>query len=141
MEDIPYYIYKLEIGDYFYFGSSKDKDRLSKHKYNCYNPNYTNYNYKVYRKIRELCPNPNNFYDFVDFSIYHENLNIELKKYMENHYLQKHNNNPYCLNSDKSIFKHGETLQEYRKRKLPCSICNVMISSRNLSRHKKTIHN
>ena len=117
MERADYYIYKMEIGDYFYFGSSCDKNRIIKHKSCCYNPKQIGHNNKLYTKIRELCPNPLHFYDFVDFTIYHNNLNNELKKYYENFYIQKHKDNEYILNTEKYIFQKGENMKNYYNKK------------------------
>jgi hypothetical protein len=80
---MTYFIYKIEIGDYFYWGSSKDECRLNGHKTHCYTPKSKSYNYKVYKKIRQLCPNPLWFYDFIHYDIYYDNLDISTKKYLE----------------------------------------------------------
>ena len=49
---MSYYIYKLEIGDYFYYGSSKMKGntRLIRHKSNSYCIKSKEYNTKKSRK-------------------------------------------------------------------------------------------
>lgn len=142
MEDTSYYIYKLEIGDYFYFGSSKT-DRLKKHKYNTYTEKREQ---KLYKKIRELCPNPKYFYNFIDFSIYHNNLNKNISKYLENMYLQNHKDNPYSLNSNIYIFKKGETQKDYEKNKyynsktIKCKCCNSKsMKEKNYKKHLKTL--
>lgn len=138
-------LYKLEIGDYFYFGSTKnEEDRYRCHKKDCYTINKPKYNNKLYTKIRELCPNPNNFYDFVDYQVYHKNLNLELKKYMENFYLQKHKDNPYCLNSNKRIYQQNENKSSYQRKyhqeRVLCNICNKSMNRSSLLKHKKNIH-
>ena len=111
-----YYIYKLEIGDYFYWGSSKSPRRLNWHKTTCYNPKTIGYKYKVYQKIRQLCPNPKHFYDFISYEVFYDKLDIKTKKYLEQNILQKHKNNPYCLNSNFLIQQQGESRNEYFKR-------------------------
>ena len=139
-----YQIYKIEIGDYFYFGSTKSEKRLNEHKSDCYNLNRFTYNFKVYRKIRELCPNPLHFYSFVNYSIIHENLNKQIKKYMENFYINREKDNPYCLNDNKRVQQNGETRRnnhnEYKRERVICSECNKNFSRNYLREHIRRKH-
>ena len=146
---MSYYIYKLEIGDYFYWGSSKlnYNSRLSIHKYNCYNPKRKGYNTKLYKKIRELCPNPKHFYDFIYYEKYYEDLDISTKKYMENMILQRYKDNKYSLNSNKGVYKHNQTKVdfdrehwgEYKREKIICEKCGMLISRNSIRKHQRTI--
>ena len=136
---MSYYIYKLEIGDYFYYGASNQKniERLHKHKSVCYNRRNADYNLKVYQKIRQLCPNPLHFYSFVHFERYHEHLTLELKRYMENHYLQKYKGNPHSLNVVNEIMMNISTPEFYRG-KIPCIICGKLSMRTNMKRHQRS---
>jgi len=53
--DMEYTFYKIQVGNECYVGSTKDfKSRMSGHKHSCHNDKDTNYNFKVYKSIREL---------------------------------------------------------------------------------------
>ena len=139
---MSYYIYKMEIGDYFYYGSSKQlgNGRLNDHRKVCYNINQKGYNYKIYKKIRQLCPNKKHFDYFVDFDRFYEHLDISTKKYYENMLLQKYKNNPYSLNVDTSIQQQGQTKRQHQKERVNCPTCNKLICRGNISNHNKTQH-
>ena len=47
-------VYKITVGEETYVGSTYDlKNRLRGHKSSCYNPESKEYNYKIYKYIRE----------------------------------------------------------------------------------------
>ena len=137
-----YFIYKLEVGDYFYWGSSKSDNRIHRHKNASYNIKNYEYEYKLYKKIRQLCPNPKHFYSFIHFEKYYENLDIDTKKYMENLLLQKYKDNPYSLNIQVRI--QLTTFNEYRKlwhnKRINCPICNKEMNKSSLGLHKRRKH-
>ena len=52
---MEYTFYKIQVGNECYVGSTKDfKSRMSGHKHSCHHDKDTNYNYEVYKSIREL---------------------------------------------------------------------------------------
>jgi len=67
-------IYIITTGGEGYIGSTNDfKKRISDHKYNIYNKNSKQYNYKLYKKIRE-----NNCQ--YEINIYEDNLSLNKKE-------------------------------------------------------------
>ncbi len=141
-----YYIYRIDVNEYFYYGSSKDKYRISKHKYRCY---IENSNFKLYKKIRELELS----FDNLTLNKIHENLTIEEKKRLENKYLRENKDNPLSLNDNTRIQLEGMTRKElnmfynreYRiknndkiKSKIPCNKCGKCISKYKIKRHQQS---
>ena len=113
-----YSIYRLEYGLWFYYGSTKQTPyrRNQKHYSNCFNPtDIKKYNRKIYKKLRELTT-IDNYYKKINILVLHDNLTIQQKKEYEGFYLDFNRDNPYLLNDDKLLMKHGETLLEYKKR-------------------------
>ena len=52
---MEYTFYKIQVGNECYVGSTKNyKNRISNHKHSCHHDTDTNYNFKVYKSIREL---------------------------------------------------------------------------------------
>ena len=111
-----HYIYKLNIIDtpYFYYGSSGDKYRYGRHYNRCYNQNSHHYNYKLYKKIRELVPIKGNYVTKIKMNKILERLTEDEAKIGENCLVNKHINNEYCLNMNRVKLTNDETIS-YRK--------------------------
>ena len=146
-------IYKLfcKDADEFYVGSSTEfHQRKIKHKSCCNNVNRKNYNYPVYKYIRN-----NGGYDKFDYEILelgeYEDKNcmknreryfIETLKPSLNSYIPNRTKKEYC-DDNKDIIKQYyqnniEEINERRKEKITCEICNCKIARNGLGKHKKT---
>jgi hypothetical protein len=79
---MEYTFYKIQVGNECYVGSTKDfKKRMSTHKYSCHHDKDTNYNYKVYKSIREVGWDNINFMiiDKIIYDYKNEALDMETK--------------------------------------------------------------
>ena len=149
---LDYYIYRIEVKGYFYYGSSYRLDRKTYHYNECYYPSHTNYNYPKSKKIRELIPNSINFNNLVNFTKLHIGLSKTKKEELELYYIQKYKDSKYNLNGDKYIFQNGDTIEGYMKnyrnnnrnklnndgrRKVICKDCGVIHSYSNGTNHRR----
>ena len=161
---MTYNIYKLQIQEYFYIGSSKTKTRYTEHKSVCFNTNNDKYNLKVYRKIRELTIQ-DRFYDDVKEIILEKDITDDKKSEIEDKYIDL--DNPHCLNSQREN-QHSysreynnnirseyynrnkdkvkqDQLRYYNKNKdiinikSHCYVCDCNTTARNIKRHNESI--
>tara|TARA_R110001632_G_scaffold28910_2_gene76940 strand:- start:1162 stop:1635 length:474 start_codon:yes stop_codon:yes gene_type:complete len=135
-------IYKLfcKDADEFYVGSSTEfHKRQLNHKTRCNNKNDIKHNYKVYQYIRNNGGYDNWNYEIVELGEY-ENKNC--MKARESHFIKtlKPSLNSNIPNrSHKEYYEDNiEKINEKRKEKITCEICNCTISRDGLGRHKKS---
>ena len=106
-------VYRLEYKKYYYIGSTDNfKNRFIKHKSNCFNINSTKYNFKIYKKFRELGLLKDIFYNDLKHTIILENLDKSVLKETENDYINL--DDEFCLNSkNENTLKGKEYKKEY----------------------------
>ena len=129
------YIYRMNIKDKYYIGSTKDiKYRIEHHKYRCYNSNCDNYNLNVYKYIRENCADWSEVsFDILDV---YDDISIEFKREIEQYYIDYFSNN---LNMRSSISK--SISEYYQKNKLNERVqceCGRFVVRRHLKGHRKS---
>ena len=129
------YIYKMNIKDKYYIGSTKDiKYRIRRHKSDCYNQNTRSYNFKVYKYIRENCADWSEVsFDILDV---YDDISIEFKREIEQYYIDYFSNN---LNMRSSISK--SISEYYQKNKLNERVqceCGRFVVRRHLKGHRKS---
>ena len=146
-------IYELSYKNYHYIGSTKDfKKRFYKHKSFCFSKNLKEYNYKVYKKFRELGLKKENFYKEVKHNI----LVCEIFKWeckiIENSFIDLEDE--YCLNNQKENQnawnedgshnkeydkKHNKKNYEKNKNTFHCDVCDKSFAKKyNLTAHYKS---
>ena len=127
-EKIQGTVYKVEIGDKFYFGSTKEplNKRANKHNYKIRNGSKT--------KFHIECQN-NLIYNVKCEEIYKGD---DFQEY-ENKLILENINNPNCLNM-KVVKADEERKKQLRKKKTTCQLCDKEITCKNMSRHLKNIH-
>ena len=86
------YIYRMNINDKYYIGSTKDiKLRILNHKSYCYNEHAQQYNFKVYKYIREYCDDWSEVsFDILDV---YDVISKEFRREIEQYYIDYFNNN------------------------------------------------
>jgi len=90
------YIYKIKVGDYFYFGKTNSlSQRKYKHRKDCFSRSKKAYHRKLYKKIRELGIKRETFYNDIQLKIVYRCSKEETKMY-EKYCINL--NNDYCLN-------------------------------------------
>ena len=143
-----FYIYKLK--DCNYIGcTSNIKERIVRHKLNRNNSNMKNYHLKVYKFLRE-----NNIeVELIIIEYYDKDCSRKIKNLVEQFYINLFdsiNNGTNTYNAFQSkrqrreyIRKHQqknkERINELKRIKVKCNICNCFINRNNLQRHKKSI--
>ena len=144
-------IYKITTGNDIYVGSTFDfKGRMRRHRYSINNENSKDYNFKIYKKIRE-----NN--GEWEMTIYEDNLSMskdELRKYEEEIRLllgatlnsQRAYRTKEQLKEDASKScklyndEHKEYFKELRaanKENIKCE-CGSIVTRYEISRHRRT---
>ena len=151
------WVYKLfcEDAQEFYIGSTTDfhKRKIS-HKTDCNNKNSKQYNYKVYKFIRE-----HNGYDNWEFEILEESeyenkyllydreryfietLKPTLNCFIPNRTQQDwyEDNKEHRKEYDKKYYlRNIDKISEYGKEKILCEVCNCNVRRDYLSKHKKS---
>ena len=141
---MSYYIYKLQIGKYWYIGSSYQTNRLKGHKHDCFNPNRKNYNSNVYKKIRELTIKEN-FYSSVQEIKIEENVSENNKADREDFYIDL--SNQYCLNTkrenqNRNINGISNPIYNLNNTNFSCYLCGskmTKMTKSNYNIHCKTL--
>ena len=114
------------VKDKYYIGSTENIIvRIQRHKSNCYNKNTKEYNYKVYKYIRENCDDWSEvLFDILDV---YDVISKEFRKEMEQYYMEYFSNNLNMIGAilDKNKLKFG--LSKYHKKKVKCE-CGRIIS-------------
>jgi hypothetical protein len=160
------FIYKISCKDLnvkqCYFGSTIDfNKRKWSHKSVCNNENGKYYNYPLYQFIRENNGWDNFKMQVIDFitsedkEIYQkceakyirDNIDIVLNKQIPDRKKEEWNEDnkekiiEYCQNNKEKRSEYyqnnKEKINEYKKQKVPCDICNKILTKGTLSRHKK----
>ena len=137
------YIYRMNIKDKFYIGSTKDiKYRIQKHKYSCYNQNPNkpadSYNCKVYKYIRDNCDD----WSEVSFQILdvYDDISKKFRLEIEDYYIKYFNNNLNMrdakLDKEKRAITDKKRREESRKKVL-CE-CGRIVNLGGIWSHKKT---
>ena len=102
-----YCIYEIKIEDYVYYGSTVDfKARIRRHKSCCYNKKSKKYNYRVYKKIREL-----GAFDKCEINIIEDKIETEKEAISIERFYVESFNPEKLLNKDVP----GRTQKEYSK--------------------------
>lgn len=134
-------VYKLCCDDVkeFYIGSSENFiERKRRHKSNCNNPNSTEYNYKVYKYIRENGGYENWKYETIEEKEF-ENKNV--LKIREQHYIDLFKPSLNMVNAieneEQRKQKQNQYDQKQRAIKINCP-CGGKTDKRNKPSHEKT---
>jgi hypothetical protein len=133
------FIYKIEVESELYIGSTKQKlsHRQAEHNCRLNNPNYSNYNYPLYRFCREkkvkkiIC-------ELI------EEVNDSELVLLEQEYIK-------MLEPSLNAYRAYRTIEEYKKqiikdhkksnsKKNNCPICNKEMLQNNIKRHIKNNH-
>ena len=144
------YIYRMNVKDKFYVGSTKNiKNRINKHKSNCYNQNVKDYNMKVYKYIRENCADLSE----ISFSILdvYDDISKEFRKDIEQYYIDYFSNNLNSYSANFSKERKAEKVRlryrndeeyrnNYKKRKSEKIICECgkVVSFGYIGQHRKS---
>ena len=109
---MTFVVYKIELGKYYYYGSTDDmKRRFTKHRSDCFNQNTCNR--KVYKYMRSIGITYDNFYDKI---IPIEICSIKpgvIPKYIENKFIDL--SDPYCLNTYRAYITEEERNSYHQK--------------------------
>ena len=140
------FIYKINIGDMCYIGSTKDIHmRMLYHKSVCYNEKCRNYNLKLYKTIREHYGTDWNkvIWNVVDC---YYNVDKTFRNEIEQYYIVLFKSE---LNMRGVIFigmkqyqnqyriKNRDIIKERQKQKITC-ICGSIISKTNTKQHENS---
>jgi hypothetical protein len=139
----------------YYIGSSKDfKARCWEHKSNCNNQNRKQYNYKVYKYIRENggwdcwnmillydypCKNKNELEQEERRAIkeYKSTLNQFIPCRTQKEYYQDNKVKKSQYNKEYNEV-NKEEIAEKRAIKINCDICNSLVRKRDIAKHKRS---
>ena len=134
------FIYKIEIDNELYIGSTKQKylsQRQQLHNRDLNNPNYSNYNSPLYRFCREkkvkkiICE----LIETVDDS--------ELR-ILEQKYIKMLEPSLNTRRAHRTIEQHKEQIRlankKYSQKKSNCPICDKLMLKRNINQHIRNIH-
>lgn len=134
------YIYRMNVKDKFYVGSTKDIIQRKKfHKYRCYNQNDINhYNLKVYKYIRNNCDN----WCEVSFNILdvYDDISKKFRKDIEQYYIDYFSNNLNSIGAKFIQEKRDITdkiKNEKRREKIICE-CGRVVNFSSIDRHRKS---
>jgi len=156
-------IYTIRSGDSIYVGSTTNYvKRKTKHKCSIYNENGHEYNYKLYKIIREnngeWDMQPYSKYpcnDVVEQTIEEQRICLLLKADLNSQCCgtglnrselgkQEYEKQYYVKNKDKILEHHKQyntvnkdKISEYQKQKVTCD-CGCILTRTNLPKHKKT---
>ena len=150
------FIYKIMVGDVCYIGSTCDiRNRIWKHKSDCYNKNCKNYNLKLYKTIREVYGMD---WDKVKWSVIdcYYNVDKTFRKEIEQYYIDLFKSE---LNMIGVVCDYKQYLKQYRNenkekikeinkqyrnknkqklnQKITCG-CGSTYTKRNKKRHEKS---
>ena len=122
-----------------YIGSTKNiKDRIRRHKFNCYNERHLKYNYKVYQYIRD-----NGNWENFEFIILEECENDKLKRLEQSYMdvykptLNSYNANGMKLTNHEHKTSYNIRNKEKRNEKFDCE-CGGRYSYSYKAKHFKT---
>ena len=133
------FIYKIEVGENLYIGSTKHKlcDRQARHNYILNNPNDNNYNLLLYRFFREhniekiICE----LIETVDNS----ELRILEQEYINMLEPKLNTNRAYRTKEEKKEYE-----KKYKRKtdkiKGNCPICNKLMTKKYINTHINTFH-
>jgi len=130
----------MNINDKFYIGSTINiHNRIIRHKSFCYNQNGKEYNFKVYKYIRENCADWSEVsFDILDV---YDDINKEFKREIEDYYIKYFSNNLNMrgakFDKEKSDKKFYKKRNEEKREKVQCE-CGRFVSGYNIARHRKT---
>jgi hypothetical protein len=148
------YIYKINVKDKYYIGSTENiEQRIQIHKSRCYNINSTKYNYKVYKYIRENC----NDWSEVTINILdvYDVISDEFKLEIEQYYMDYFSNNLNMVRAKRSIEldkvrcnkrrkikynndeEYRNKMNERKREKVECE-CGIIVNRTNISTHRKS---
>jgi len=133
-------IYKLQIGDCFYIGSTKN-NRFLNHKSNCFNDNYKGYDYKVYKHIRSKGITFDTFEENVKHIFICDTIEIH-RADIENSFIDL--SNPLCLNNRRenqncrNYELYYKNNKEYINEKIPCEFCSKLSKRHKIKRHQRS---
>jgi hypothetical protein len=156
-------IYTIRSGKSIYVGSTTNYvKRKTKHKCSIYNENGHEYNYKLYKKIREnkgiWDMQPHSKYpcnDVVEQTIEEQRICLLLKADLNSQCCgtglnrselgkQEYEKQYYVKNKEKLLEHHKQyntvnkdKISEYQKQKVTCD-CGCILTRTNLPKHKKT---
>ena len=147
MEDLcKVIIYRME--DVNYIGSTKTtlKQRASSHRADCFNPNYKEYNYPIYKHIR------NNMLGIRVIPIKELFVGKTACRMVEQYYIDKYDSINNGLNTYRSYTTSLELREQQRKsekksyqkhkekrsKKVKCERCGSVVNYSNLPKHHRT---
>jgi len=117
---VSYHVYKMKVEDckekeiYFYFGCSDNNGRYGL-EYICFNKKTREYNYPIYKKIRQLGVTKAQFSEKINVSVIKGWLNQESAYDLETRLIDENFENKYCLNEQRKCEK--KKLQKTNKKK------------------------
>jgi hypothetical protein len=128
VDEINGIVYKVNIGNKYYIGSTKNKlnERENKHNFKIKNGSKT--------KFHDECIK-NNIYKVKCIELYR---GTDYKE-IENKIVLESLNDKHCLNM-KAVISNKERRKEQRSVKGKCELCGVEMLKKNLKRHKQNFH-